>query len=399
MSNGSTAHQGHQDFTANIAASAVVDLVNPEADDGSTSPHVIHAVSVSQPMQSWNVIRDHVDFTTMDTALKNVAPGLPTCPCLPSDVPTAADGSIDVNFIVQARNAAQDWLAAALAVPTVRNSNIMRQFLCYGANIVPPQFEGVGWVNFNVDSSDHAQQHHAAPASYAAAVRGGNNNLDEMEMDEMFAFENEHDNDDITNADSLEDDDNYDEGLNGEDDASYLQGRYEPTAEDPSQAEVMDFQKDITEVEMVEDVGSLAQSLGASHLGRSLNLQKEMMSYKKGQQLMHQQQAQQGITLGVNIMNTDNIVGASGGIGSAMEKAVEQPQAQPEPHIQGLADSFYRTSPISAPKLDSFRMVKVIGKGSFGKLEKVWSLRLFYSKPKSHFSNVFSFESNQAKYF
>lgn len=399
MSNGSTAHQGHQDFTANIAASAVVDLVNPEADDGSTSPHVIHAVSVSQPMQSWNVIRDHVDFTTMDTALKNVAPGLPTCPCLPSDVPTAADGSIDVNFIVQARNAAQDWLAAALAVPTVRNSNIMRQFLCYGANIVPPQFEGVGWINFNVDSSDHAQQHHAAPASYAAAVRGGNNNLDEMEMDEMFAFENEHDNDDITNADSLEDDDNYDEGLNGEDDASYLQGRYEPTAEDPSQAEVMDFQKDITEVEMVEDVGSLAQSLGASHLGRSLNLQKEMMSYKKGQQLMHQQQAQQGITLGVNIMNTDNIVGASGGIGSAMEKAVEQPQAQPEPHIQGLADSFYRTSPISAPKLDSFRMVKVIGKGSFGKLEKVWSLRLFYSKPKSHFSNVFSFESNQAKYF
>lgn len=384
MSNGSTAHQGHQDFTANIAASAVVELVNPEAENGSTSPHVIHAVSVSQPMQSWNVIRDHVDFTTMDTALKNVAPGLPTCPCLPNTAPIAADGRIDVNFIVQARNAAQEWLTAALTVPTVRNSNIMRQFLCYGANIVPPQFEGVGWINFNVDPSDHSQQHHAPPASYAAAVRGGNSNLDEMEMDEMFAFENEHDDDDITNADSLEDDENYDEGLNGDDDASYLQGRYEPTEEVPSQAEVMDFQKDIGEVEMVEDVGSLAQSMGASHLGRSLNLQKEMMSYKKGQQMMHQQQTQQGITVGVKIMNTENIVGTSGGIGSAMEKAIEQPQAKAEPHIQGLADSFYRTSPISAPKLDSFRMVKVIGKGSFGKLEKSCDLDCLFEATSQH---------------
>jgi hypothetical protein len=378
MSNGSS-HQGHHDFTANIAASACVDLVDPSdaADESvtTTTPHIIHAVSVSQPMQTWSVIRDHIDFTTMDTALKNVAPGLPNCPGLPAVSHSAPDGSIDVNFIVQARNSAQEWLSAALTIPAVRNSAIMRQFLCYGANIVPPQFEGVGWVNFNLGNEQQVQlsPHHPAPASYAAAVRGGttSNNLDEMEMDEMFAFENEHD--DITNADSLEDDENYDDGINGDDDASYLQGRYEHTEERPSQAEVMDFQKDIGEVEMVEDVGSLAQSLGASHLGRSLNLQKEMMSYKKGQQMMHQQQ--QGLPMGVNIMTgTDNMMPGgvarsnSGGIGSIMEQASEQPQAKPEPHIQGLADSFYRTSPISAPKLDSFKMVKVIGKGSFGKL-------------------------------
>lgn len=381
MNGSSSAHQGHHDFTANIAASAIVDLVNPSdavddsAGSSGTTPHVIHAVSVSQPMQTWNVIRDHIDFTTMDAALKNVAPGLPNCPGLPNITHTSPDGNIDVNFIVQARNAAQEWLAAALTLPAVRNSAIMRQFLCYGANIVPPQFEGVGWVNFNLSEEQHAAHqhaqhspHHPAPTSYAAAVRGGGQNLDEMEMDEMFAFEGEHENDDSTNAD--EDDDSYD-GINGDDDASYLQGRYEPTDELPEREEVMDFQKDIGEVEMVEDVGSLAQSLGASHLGRSLNLQKEMMSYKKGQQMMQQQQ-QQGLPMGgVNIMSTVNSMAegvASGGIGNAMEQAKDLPQAQPEPHIQGLADSFYRTSPISAPKLDSFKMVKVIGKGSFGKI-------------------------------
>lgn len=314
----------------------------------------------------------------MDAALKNVVPGLPTCPGLPNIAHTSPDGNIDVNFIVQARNAAQEWLSAALTIPAVRNSAIMRQFLCYGANIVPPQFEGVGWVNFNLSEEQqhrHAQQspHHSSPTSYAAAVRGGgggaSQNLDEMEMDEMFAFEGEHENDDIINA---EDDESYDHGIHGdEDDASYLQGRYEPTDEMPEREEVMDFQRDIGEVEMVEDVGSLAQSLGASHLGRSLNLQKEMMSYKKGQQMMQQQQEQGLPVRGVNIMSTENSVAegvVSGGIGSAMENAKEAPQAKPEPHIQGLADSFYRTTPVSAPKLDSFKMVKVIGKGSFGKL-------------------------------
>ena len=364
------AHQGHQDFTADIAASALVDVVNlSDTGDGSNTPHVIHAVSVSQPMQTWNVIRDHVDFTTMDAALKNIVPGLPTCPDLPNANQTAANESVDVNFVLQARNSAQEWLAAALTVPAVRNSAIMRQFLCYGANIVPPQFEGVGWINFNIDDQRAQQHQRPAPASYAAAVRGETqNNLDDMEMDEMFAFENENDDDDISNGD--EDGDSYDDGSNGDDDASYLQGRYEPPEEHISQEEVMDFQKDIGEVEMVEDVGSLAQSLGASHLGRSLNLQKEMMSYKKGQQMMQQQQQQQGLPQGVNILtnNTDGMIerSASGGIGSAMENASDEPQA-PKPHIKGLADSFYRTSPISAPKLDSFKMVKVIGKGSFGK--------------------------------
>ena len=67
-----------------------------------------------------------------------------------------------------------------------------------------------------------------------------------------------------------------------------------------------------------------------------------------------------------------------GGIGEAMAMAAESgvsstiPQAADvttpatQAHIQGIGDSFHRTAPVSAPKLDSFNMIKVIGKGSFG---------------------------------
>ena len=59
-----------------------------------------------------------------------------------------------------------------------------------------------------------------------------------------------------------------------------------------------------------------------------------------------------------------------GGIGGAMAKAAESCSSHRVPpsqaHVQGLGDSFHRTAPISAPRLDSFNMLKVIGKGSFG---------------------------------
>lgn len=54
-----------------------------------------------------------------------------------------------------------------------------------------------------------------------------------------------------------------------------------------------------------------------------------------------------------------------GGIGNAMKQAEE---AGTEPKVEGLGDSFHKTSPVSAPRLDSFKMIKVIGKGSFGKV-------------------------------
>ncbi len=62
----------------------------------------------------------------------------------------------------------------------------------------------------------------------------------------------------------------------------------------------------------------------------------------------------------------------SGGIGSAMEHAKTS-------GLAGLGDSFsFNQKPLqSAPRLDSFKMIKVIGKGSFGKWNDITTLCKF----------------------
>jgi hypothetical protein len=435
----------NEDFSVTIAASGRYDHQDHSANGGggspsssstapASTPHIIHAVNVTQPVQSWTVLRDHVDFMTMDVALSSAISGLPSCPNHPAfTTPTTADpshyhhhsaSSSDTDKIIQARNSAQEWLSAVLTVPAVRESPVMRQFLCYGANIVPPQFEDVAWINFSSNATTAASSvggatNNMAVASAASLVSSStegvnttgsvaqapssptyasivasnttpivanksNNNFDEMEMDDMFALDDDDD-DDHHHDDGVDDDD--------DDDASYLQGRFNPTEETISQSEIMEIQQDYKEVEMVEDVGSLAQSLGASHLGRSLNLQKEMMSYKASQVKMGEAVTQMNVVgnnnTGIHIMGNNNTppthpYGGSGGgvttsssspggIGGAMAKAQQQQgnnqqmMLNSQAHVEGLGDSFHRTVPVSAPRLDSFRMIKVIGKGSFGK--------------------------------
>lgn len=360
-----------EDFSVNLVASA---CINIQDHSGETSPHVIHAVSVAQPVQSWTVLRDHVDFLAMDVALAGVISGLPSCVAYGApDLMQVNQQQID--SIAQARNAAQEWLTSVLTFQSVRESPVMRQFLCYGANVVPPQFEGLLWVNFT--TSGEATMGIPGPSLSPSAVAGSSlsapsmgPNLDEMEMDDMFALDDD--------AHENQEDEDGGNSLDTEDDAEYLQGRYAPTEEPLTQSEIMEIQQDYKQVEMVEDVGSLAQSLGASHLGRSLNLQREMMSFRKqqiktGEHVQHLQHLQNKAHGVLNIMaHPESVVTACGqsastpgGIGGAVAKAENSSTAA---HVKGLGDSFHRTAPVSAPRLDSFKMIKVIGKGSFGKV-------------------------------
>lgn len=367
MSSNNDSGTGPEDFSVNIVASAHVNI--QDGATGESSPHIIHAVSVTQPVQSWTVLRDHVDFLAMEVALGGAVSGLPICPAPPA-LPVTQGSQEELDAVVQARNGAQEWLLSVLTVPSVRESPVMRQFLCYGANVVPPQFEGLAWVNFTsggdagvANTGLDPNQH---PSSAHPSASSSRPNLDEMEMDDMFALD-----DDPTGG--QEDDDS-------EDDAEYLQGRYAPTEEPLTQSEIMEIQQDYQQVEMVQDVGSLAQSLGASHLGRSLNMQKEMMSFKQqqiqlGKQVQHLNEQQKLGGGGINLSSHDTpavsapVPQCSGGIGGAVTKAESSPSPQlTQAHVKGLGDSFHRTAPVSAPRLDSFRMIKVIGKGSFGKV-------------------------------
>ena len=314
---------GVGDFTVMIVAS------------GQIGGGLVHAVTVTQPVQSWTVIRGHDDFRAVGDALSLLLTDIPPFP-----VSHVVDNG-DLSSLAKARNELQEWLISILMYPGARESPAVRNFLTYNANMIPPQFEGVPWTSFAADgtvlttslysSQQQTQQHHQA-ASPAAAY--GTTNLDDMEMDDMFVADD--DVGPLPNDDSDDDDDFIPASV-----------RYKPTDEEITEEDEMDIMQLAGEIEMVEDVGSLAQSLGASHLGRSLKLQEEMSRKQK----QTQQPLQSGVRLGSAVSG-----GVGGGIGSAMERAV-----------QGVGDSFNQAKPVSAPRLDSFKMIKVIGKGSFGK--------------------------------
>ena len=337
-----------------ITASGRADLAG---NNGTILSRLVHAVSVSQPVQSWTVIREHGDFITLGNALSTSIGGIPACPAAPAF--DACNNSHDVNDIVKVRNAAQNWLSNILLFPGARESPAVHTFLCYDANFVPTHFQGVNWIPFT-----HTSPSVATPESANSSIQDDRPNQhrgeEELEMDEMFAFGDGPADDHYDGVDDEVGD--YDE-----DGAEYFSAteRYQPTEETVIQDDVMEFQNNVDDVEMIEDVGSLAQSLGASHLGRSLQLQAQMARGKPhlstGADAITQ--PQQGLNIGGMVSSNNNGTKGVGGIGNSLEQA-----AGADSKVEGLSDSFFQKKPVSAPKLDSFKMIKVVGKGSFGEL-------------------------------
>mmetsp|Transcript_32184 Transcript_32184/g.53183 ORF Transcript_32184/g.53183 Transcript_32184/m.53183 type:complete len:625 (+) Transcript_32184:305-2179(+) len=290
---------------------------------------LVHAITVTQPVQSWTVLRSYDDFKAIGVSLSAVLSSLTPCP-------THVDYDGDIDTIVDARNELQDWLNTILMYPGARESPDVRNFLTYGANMIPPQFEGVSWINFTQSSTPSQVQPQPRQA-----------NLDDMEMDEMFEPDDE-------GAIPPDDDDDDDD----EDDFIPASVRYKQTDEAITHEDEMEIMNLAAEIEMVEDIGSLAQSLGASHLGRSLQLQAEMSTRNQPQAPPPENQTV-GVRLGSPAPQSKGA--ALGGLSNVMENAKAQT-------VQGLGDSFYQKRPVSAPRLDSFKMIKVVGKGSFGKV-------------------------------
>lgn len=307
---------GDPDFSVVIAASAPV-------SGGS----VVHAVTVIQPVQTWTVIRGQDDFIAMSDSLESSLAGLTPCPTI-----GRVEG--DGNSLLAARNDLQQWLTTVLLHPGAKESQAFRNFLTYAVNMIPPQYENVPWTMF-ADNGQVASETQES-AGYSSPTPAGDiahGNLDDMVMDDMFDA-----GDDVAPVHN-DDFDDVEEYRPSE--------RYKPTDEPITEED--DIAMMAEEVEMIEDVGSLAQSLGASHLGRSLMLQEEMSVSNKPQSQM-MQHGQHGVQLGSAVAGS-----SSGGIGSAMENA-----------RQGLGGGFHQTKPESQPRLDAFKMIRVIGKGSFG---------------------------------
>jgi hypothetical protein len=262
--------------------------------------------------------------------------GVPLCPEYSADEDDEA-GTSNASSLVSARQQLQQWLLAVLMFPGARESPAIRMFLTDAANIIPPQYENSTWTMFDASGQVLNLAAAASPSSapqQASAPAPGSEFTMDMMMDDWG-------DDGGAAGHPAEFDEQENEYRASE--------RYKPTDEPVSEEDKMEMANMAAEVEMIEDVGSLAQSLGASHIGRSLMLQGKM-----GVSHMYHgavQQHQHGIFVGTAASGV-----GGGGIGNAMENA-----------SHGLGSSFNQTLPESPPRLDSFKMIKVIGKGSFGK--------------------------------
>jgi hypothetical protein len=301
--------QSVADFTVTILASGVYDA------------GIVYVVAVTQPVQSWTVLRCHDDFlvVSQSLALLQSLHGLPPCPPIRRD---------DRSVMIESTNELQQWLSYILMYPGARDSMAIRNFLTLNANTILPQYEGVAWAQF-------------AAGAAAAAVENERPVVDDMDMDDMF-FNNYYAADETTAQPQTNEEE--------EDDDDYIQPasvRYKPSHEAVTDQDEFDMMNG--DVEMIEDIGSLAQSLGASHLGQSLKLQADRNPISSAN-------SNKGLNIvGGGFHTAVSSNNPKGGIGGAMEAAGD-----------GHMDKFHRKPLESAARLDSFKMIRVIGKGSFG---------------------------------
>jgi hypothetical protein len=312
---------------------------------------LVYAITVMQPVQCWTIVRSHADCQLLNEAVSAQCTGIEAFPVL--------TGQLDFNTMLQARNELQNWLSAILLHSSACAIPEVSHFLTLGANTVPPQYVDVSWtllqsqatvdtVPSNPNPQEVSQQHH----HYQFHSSGNSVNLDDMEMADMFLLT-----DDENNGCGVPDDaPDYEE-------IPPASVRYKPVEDAVTDEDEMELMQFADEVEMIEDIGSLAQSLGASHLGRSLQLQAELKYFGNKPSTTTVNAAPPMNVLNNRAPVTSAQIGVSepqravvggGGIGSVMERAATN------------AAHFNHRPLSSAPRLDSFKMLKVIGKGSFG---------------------------------
>lgn len=287
---------------------------------------LVYAIKVTQPVQIWTIIRSHDEFMSLRNILHPIFPDLPGLPSIALDVTT---GVVDIRT---SAISIQSWLIKILSRPDLLPDLEVINFLTMGANSISPKYNNIPWVQFvaSVESSS------AAPTK-GNFVAPHHTKVDDMEMEDMF-----HSDDQYSREYSDYDDDDDDD-----EDIASASIRYRPTNEDITNEDEMDL---TGEVEMIDDIGSLAQSLGASHLGRSLQRQAEMGQDGIANRSKETNSSPQG---GLQVGGVPHEPNAEGGIGSIMQNAIKPAQMVPKP-------------PAPTPRLDTFKLIRVIGKGSFG---------------------------------
>ncbi|CAM9553864.1 unnamed protein product [Ascophyllum nodosum] len=122
--------------------------------DPGFPPYPVFVISVTQPLQSWTVYRRFSSFRSLGEHLGSTlggASGLPGCPHMTDDMLMGSDEQLD-----RARVLLQQWLHQTLLYPGVRESQALRNFLCANANSPPPRVE-IRWASAYCPSLDEMQ--------------------------------------------------------------------------------------------------------------------------------------------------------------------------------------------------------------------------------------------------
>ncbi|CAM9484004.1 unnamed protein product [Chrysoparadoxa australica] len=146
--------------------------------DPGFPPYPVYVISVQQPLQTWTCYRRHSSFKSLGEHLASSVPGIgkvPHCPKMDDEVKIASSEQLD-----KARVLLQQWLHQTLLCPGVKESQVLRNFLCANANMPPPCLE-ITWV------------------------KNYNPSLDEMEMDELFDRQVEDRDPDASDSDGDDD--------------------------------------------------------------------------------------------------------------------------------------------------------------------------------------------------
>ena len=302
---------------------------------------LLHVLYVIAPMAQFShhfVARTHADFVVLATELSEDFSDLPPCPNNCNDAATFG-------------NELQEWLYAILSNSGVKESPMhpaLVKFLSYGANVFPPEYEVLQWWH-NVSCSEGAL---AAPS-----LSQQEQQLDSPRQSyEIFDYF-------------------------GRDDA--LVGRKEDTGENildlNSLAPLLGCNENVIDAddEVIDDSDFLEviKALEAFDHAKAYVIQEQAILRRSSHTSFrppahptssHQVKADscnilvssnvpQGLTIGGSALDTQN-----GGIGAAIKKANFSDVHGDAHHSQ--------SRPLSSTGLDAFKLIRMIGKGSFGKV-------------------------------
>lgn len=292
--------------------------------DPGLSPYPVFVISVNQPEQSWTCYRRYSSFKSLGEHLATAIGGLsgmPVCPQVSDEV--LFGGNISSKAwaaqLEKARGLLQIWLHQTLVYPGVKESQVLRNFLCANANMPPAKLE-ITWSN-----------------SYCPS-------LDEMEMDELFdrhLEEKEGDGSGIGND------------IDSDNDDLDRSGARHAVSDDEFDPVFGNMDNDDSEG------GPSSHRMAVSH------------SKNDYYDATLDMPSEDDIASSVPVEITFNSIQPSGGYDYAMQGGGQYGYNRPSGLMGALGAQSDNTQQPKAPAkvgLDSFKIIKVIGKGSFGKV-------------------------------